>query len=993
MATFTKDYSGLGGPLEFDVLFDYVDLNGLITTVTAEIGSAYVLTDDFIIYASGLSDSIGTADGADSILDFGGAATTISAGAGNDTITIGDTFTGGSIDGGADFDRLEVTGLALSFFDLTLLDISSIEELLFSNSGSFVNVASNQLGGTGLSSALALIGSPNTDVIFVNGSGPSNTIDLLGWTFTAWNSAAGDAINIFGGAGDDVITGTSEADTISSFEGNDTIIDTAGTSTTIDAGEGDDTITIGDTFTSGSIDGGADIDTLAMFGPADLSSITLTNLERLETNGEEVTATAVQFDAFERIAYDNLNLDFGVTLQLAATGGATVLDLSDELSDGRPVGVVTAAYITGSSDDETITTGAGNDRIDGGAGNDVLSGAAGDDEIIDTAGISTAIDGGDGDDTITIGGTFTSGTIDGGADTDTLVTQTALDLTLAGMTCSNIERLSTSGQTITGQAAQFDAFDRIAWDIAFMGEPVVLRLAATGSATVLDLSDELSDGRSVGIASAVDIIGSSDSETITAGVGNDNMAGGLGPNNSLSGNDALNGGDGDDTLTAHGSDSDALNGGQGNDTLFATASSTNTNHTLNGDEGNDFILATVGTVAAISGGTGNDRFGIGTNFTSGTIDGGADLDNLELPVGGFGGGDTNLAGLTLVSIEQLGTNIHTVTGRAEQFEAFDRISQDNFDLISHVRLALAATGSATVLDISDELADGRPVGLARSVTITGSTDSETITTGRGADTLNGGAGDDVLDGGAGTASDILNGGADNDTASYASLTGGTGVTVSLAIAGSQNTIGAGTDTLISIENLTGSAFADTLTGSIGANLLSGGAGNDTIIGDPGTLPSGVFFNATTGKYYQRANLNLNFTSAQANAAATQLGGVNGRLVTILSADENTYVSSTVALGLQYWIGASDAAVEGDWRWLSTNQQFWSGTFTGGPVGGLYNGWGINQPDNALFVPEGEDAAVSNWLSFAGVWNDLSRTDVTGSVIELGHRMGRSRNLL
>ena len=50
--------------------------------------------------------------------------------------------------------------------------------------------------------------------------------------------------------------------------------------------------------------------------------------------------------------------------------------------------------------------------------------------------------------------------------------------------------------------------------------------------------------------------------------------------------------------------------------------------------------------------------------------------------------------------------------------------------------------------------------------------------------------------------------------SYASAMAG--VTVSLAVAGAQAT-GVSTDTLVAIENLEGSAFADTLTGNGGAN--------------------------------------------------------------------------------------------------------------------------------------------------------------------------------
>ena len=92
------------------------------------------------------------------------------------------------------------------------------------------------------------------------------------------------------------------------------------------------------------------------------------------------------------------------------------------------------------------------------------------------------------------------------------------------------------------------------------------------------------------------------------------------------------------------------------------------------------------------------------------------------------------------------------------------------------------------------------------------------------------------------------GAAGSDTASYTDATAG--VKVSLAIAAAQNTIGAGVDTLINFENLTGSNFNDTLTGNAVANILNGGggidilsgaAGNDRLIGGAGndSLDGGV----------------------------------------------------------------------------------------------------------------------------------------------------------
>ena len=106
----------------------------------------------------------------------------------------------------------------------------------------------------------------------------------------------------------------------------------------------------------------------------------------------------------------------------------------------------------------------------------------------------------------------------------------------------------------------------------------------------------------------------------------------------------------------------------------------------------------------------------------------------------------------------------------------------------------------------------------------------------GDDQIHAGNGNDILDGGAGN--DSLDGGAGTDTASYA--TAASRVVVSLAVSGAQNTSGAGSDTLTSIENLTGSAYNDRLTGNTAANMLVGLAGGDTLLGGAGddTLDGG-----------------------------------------------------------------------------------------------------------------------------------------------------------
>ena len=117
-------------------------------------------------------------------------------------------------------------------------------------------------------------------------------------------------------------------------------------------------------------------------------------------------------------------------------------------------------------------------------------------------------------------------------------------------------------------------------------------------------------------------------------------------------------------------------------------------------------------------------------------------------------------------------------------------------------------------------------GTANADILYGGGDGDTLTGLGGDDMLYGLGGDDTLIGGPGD--DRLDGSGGIDTASYADADGS--VKVSLGISGPQDTGGGGTDTLVRIENLIGSGFADTLTGNSLVNHLFGGAGDDFLNG-------------------------------------------------------------------------------------------------------------------------------------------------------------------
>ncbi len=142
---------------------------------------------------------------------------------------------------------------------------------------------------------------------------------------------------------------------------------------------------------------------------------------------------------------------------------------------------------------------------------------------------------------------------------------------------------------------------------------------------------------------------------------------------------------------------------------------------------------------------------------------------------------------------------------------------------------------------------------------------------------------------------------------------------------------------------------------------------------------GYSYYDTNGHYYQYVNNLVNWTTADAAADASTLGGLQGYLATITSAGENTSVTGIVAGATEPWLGASDAATEGDWFWVSgpeAGTQFWQGNQSGTVIGGMYENWNSGEPNDS------SDSDYARILS-TGMWRDQQGVATQRYLVEYG----------
>lgn len=152
------------------------------------------------------------------------------------------------------------------------------------------------------------------------------------------------------------------------------------------------------------------------------------------------------------------------------------------------------------------------------------------------------------------------------------------------------------------------------------------------------------------------------------------------------------------------------------------------------------------------------------------------------------------------------------------------------------------------------------------------------------------------------------------------------------------------------------------TGTIQVDVSSAGTGS-------------IVYSTLNGHYYQFVTAPLSWDAAAAAITTNADGeftfnGLTGYFATVTSAEENAFIKDKVGTA-SAWLGGSDAAVEGTWKWV------------GGPEAGdilTYSNWNGGEPNNS----GGTEDAIQILSGSTGKWNDLPANGTTlGYVVEYG----------
>ncbi|MFZ2451334.1 MAG: calcium-binding protein [Methylovulum miyakonense] len=654
---------------------------------------------------------------------------------------------------------------------------------------------------------------------------------------------------LYGGAGNDMLDGGAGNDRLDGGADND-VLDGGADNDNLYGGAGNDTYLLAQNDGQDIIDDADGADGADVVKFTDVASKGITQVSRVGYNGydlllkygnnNQATISGYFYTAdnyrIEQFQFSDAVTwgwaDIKLKIVLTATAGNDTLYGYDGSNDN----------LSGLAGNDTLAGYGGNDILNGGVGNDNLYGGAGNDTYL--------IAKNDGQDII--------------ADADGADVVKFTDVASTGIT--QVSRVNSGLNLLLkyGDNSQVN----ISWYFFSMDDRIEeLQFSDAVMWDWTDIKLKIVQKYSMGDDVLYGYYDSND--TLNGLAGNDILYG-------YGGNDSLYGGVGYDVLYGQ-SGNDTLVGGAGNDQLLGSVG--NDTYLIAKNDGQDFILDEAGsdvlkfTDVASTGITqvirvqgselllkygDNSQVTISMYFDSYRIEqlqfsdavtwGWTDIklkivqtpttgddvlygyeDSNDILIGlagndilwGYGGNDTLDGGPGNDTMYgRKGDDsywVDSVGDRAIEFnnEGMDTIfSSVDFNLPAHLE-NLTLQGGA--LRVSGNWLDNTLTGNGSANVLTGWAGNDRLYGGDGNDSLKGDSGDDVLSGGNGV-----------DIAHY--WTAASGVTVNLGLAVAQNTVGAGIDTLVNIENLNGSGYDDALTGNALSNVLLGGAGNDSLNG-------------------------------------------------------------------------------------------------------------------------------------------------------------------
>jgi Ca2+-binding RTX toxin-like protein len=650
----------------------------------------------------------------------------------------------------------------------------------------------------------------NTASISIFGQGGDDTLSL--------NEATGALPRalIFGGAGNDSITGGSGADQLFGQSGNDTVSGKGGFDMLF-GGADNDILTGGDADDQVFGESGNDRmiwnsgDDTDLNEGGDGSDTTEVN----SGNGNEqftVTANGTRV-RFDRVNPAPFSIDIGTTenVVLNANGGDDTFSATGNLAALIKLSVDGGAgndTILGGNGADYLFGGDGNDFIDGNQGNDVAFLGAGDDVFQwDPGDGSDTAEGQDGTDTMLFNGNGANEIFDASANGGRV--RFTRNLGNIVMDLSDVERIDLNA---LGGADALTVNDLSGTDVLQVNANLAGALgSASGDAlpdTIIvngtngnDIIDVLGSGTSaavVGLHTQVNIGGSegaNDALVVNALGGDDGVSAtalpagvikltvDLGAGDDVGfgsqGADTFFGGDGDDFISGDNGDDLALMGA-GDDVLQWNPG--DGNDTAEGQDGTDAMLffgANIAENIDVSANGGRVRFtrnvanvtmdlndvetveyralGGADNIVVGDLTG-TDLTRVDLDLRGPAGGGDGAADTITVSGTQ-GADVFGAAGDAGGVSVFGLHTTVNmfFQEQPNDRLTLNGLGGDDVIDATSLEADGI------QLTMNGGLGADFLFGSESDDLLNGGDGDDVLLMGAGDDTAVWNPGDDNDT--------------------------------------------------------------------------------------------------------------------------------------------------------------------------------------------------------------------------------------